>query len=430
MGEGGPPVARTPAILAVICLAVLLAGCHGARETEDTAFITALGIDRAEDGKVKFTYTIEIPRALGYSGGGTPAAVDGPAVTTVIVAPSVAEARNLLTSTMSRYSDASHLKAILIGEDLARAGIGDVIAHFTRFREYRDTIFVFVVGGTAENFIHKNIPIVDYLPSKWYESMVLSSTENNYSTRTDVHALYLGLKDPGRAACATYLAVNPLTGRDQPSGTRSPGTRTDPYIAGGIPRSGTGNPAEVAGLAVFAADRLVGVLDTTEVRTLAILRDRYRNNRFLVDDPLQPGKIIHLMLRNGAKPDIDATLVDGRMSIRVDVFLEAELISNPSGINYEKGEKRKLLEERVSALVTRDIADFISHTQKLGSDVFGFGRFLRAHFITYDKFVQADAESLYPAAAVHVSVTTSLRRSGLMWRTTPYKNPAAGQEGR
>ncbi|MDR7865909.1 MAG: Ger(x)C family spore germination protein [Sporomusaceae bacterium] len=416
-------------VLAVLCVAVLLAGCHGARETEEVAFVTALGLDSAADGKYKITFTVEIPRAVGASGGGGPEAPHGPAVVTSIVAPSVAEARNLLAATMSRFSDASHLKAILIGEDLARAGIRDIIAPFTRFREYRGTIFVFVVSGTAENFMLKNTPMVDYLPSKWYESMMISGEDSHYYLRRDLHDLYLGLKNPGRAAFTTYLAVNPLVGRDKPAGPRTPRTPADPYIAGGIPRSGTGNPAEVAGLAVFAADKMVGVLGTADTRILAILNNKYHNSRFVLDDPLQPGKIINIRLRNGAKPQIETELADGRMAIKIKVFLEAELSANPGGINYEKGEYRKLLEERVSAVITREIVDFVGRTQALGSDVFGFGRFLRSRYATYGMFVRAAVDSLYPAAAVEVAVITSFRRSGLMWRTTPFKNAATAQEG-
>ncbi len=423
-------MAKTASILAALCLVLLLAGCHGARETEDVAFITAIGFDRAADGKYKITFTIEIPRAVGSAGGGGQQSHSGPAIVTTLVAPSLAEARNLLGATISRFSDASHLKAILFGEDLARAGICDIIAPFTRYREYRGTIFVFVVGGTAEDFMRKNIPVVDYLPSKWYETMIITKSESNYYTPSDIHDLYLGFKNPGRAAFAAYLAVNPLTERDAPSGPRPPNTPVDPYTAGGIPRTGTGNPAEAAGFAVFAGERMVGVLGTADARVLAILNNKYRNSRLVIDDPLRPGKIIHIFLRNGAKPDIEASHADGRMSIKVNVFLEAELISNPGGLNYEKGEYRQLLEERISAIITREIGDFVERTQELGSDVFGFGGFLRSRFVTYDEFVQADADSLYRTAAVEVAVTTNLRRSGLMWRTSPVKKTAAAREGR
>lgn len=274
--EGWPVIVKL-SLLAVCLLATFcLAGCQGARETEDRAFVTALGIDRAESGQLQVSYTIKLPRALGSGPGAGHEMPGRPAIVSTIVAASSAEARNLLSGTISRFSSAAHLKAVIIGEELARTGVSEIIVPFVRYREYRDTVFVFVVSGTAEHFLHKNVPKVDYLPSKYYESMIVSAIESNYYMRCDIHDFYLGLKNPGQAASAAYAAVNPLAGRDEQSGTQNPHSPVKSYIdvalAGG---------RETISIAIF----LVSLPGRNRLRTGQLPRD----NRRTGGDPYQAG---------------------------------------------------------------------------------------------------------------------------------------------
>lgn len=407
-------------LAALLLLTLMLSGCH-TEETEDVAFITALGIDQAGNGKLKFTYAVAVPRAVGSSQGAGQPPSAGPTVVNSNIASDVGASRNLLGSTMSRAVNISHLKAVLISEDLAQQGLAKIVSPVTRFREYRSSILLFIVKGKAEDFLAANRPKLDYLLSKYFETFALSAEENNYFQRTDMHEFYLGLKNPGHSAYATYVAINPLSGEDRPYGPKLPAGKADSYLAGDIPRAGNQNPVELAGLAVFSGDRMVGVLGTREVRTLALLQNKAGGNTHSLADPLQAECSLRLRIRNGERPDIAVHLVDGQETIKIRLSLEGEITANPSGINYEDDEYRPLLEEHIANLVTAEIYEFTRQTQALGSDVFGFGRYLRSHFRTYQELQGLNLEQLYKTASVEVQVTAKIRRSGLMWRTAPAK---------
>ena len=167
---------------------------------------------------------------------------------------------------------------------------------------------------------------------------------------------------------------------------------------------------------------MVGALTGKQVRVLSILQNKLAKGYFILVDPLEPKSQINLCLRNGAKPDIDVDLVDGREIIKIDVFLEGEIVGIQSNINYEKDGYREMVEEGASDLVTREIRDFVGYTQELGSDVFDFGKYLRRHFDTYGEFEQADLPGMYKNAKVEVRVKTKIRRMGLMWRSSPAYN--------
>ncbi|MDR3562119.1 MAG: Ger(x)C family spore germination protein [Negativicutes bacterium] len=409
----------------VVGLSILMTGCRTAQETDQVAFIVAMGVDKTENGKVKVTYQLITPRAVGGSQGGGQSTQGEPTILNSITAPNTAEARDLLSSSMSRTSNLTHMKAILLSEELARSkGVGDLIAPFLRYREFRGGIYIAIVRGNAEDFMRATKPTLDLLPSKFYESFMFSSDEASYYLNTDVHEFYLRLKNPGGSPYTTYVGLNPLTGRDKPAGKKFPNDKTDSYLPGDIPRTGTENPSEFVGVAVFSGDKMVGSLDNKEARILAILQNNFPRGFVVVTDPLEPSKTINVNLRNGNKPKIDVDMIDGREIIKISVFLEGEVSGIPSGINYEQEQFREMLENELSNLVTEEIQSFIRHTQDLGCDVFGFGSYLRPHYATYDDLTKVNLEQFYKTANVEVQVTTKIRRLGLMWRSSPYKPTA------
>ena len=405
--------------LTIVALTTLLAGC-GAKETDDVAYVIGLGIDKTEQGKVKVTYRIMVPRAVGGTQGAGQEVRGGPNTATSYIAPNTAEAFNLLSTGTSRHINLTHLKGIIIGEALAREGVSDIITVMRRYREYRGSMFINVAKGRAEDFMLNNNPKLDYVLSKFWESFMETSESSSYYRKAELHDFFVDLKSLGGGSpYANYITINPLTGEDKPAGKRLPGERVDAYLPGNIPRTGAENPTEFAGLAIFSGDKMVGTLDTTETRIFAILKNNLSRGLLVMDDPLEPKKAININLRNGSKPKIEVDMVDGREVIRIDVFLEGDLTGIPSGINYEKGDKRELLEAEISDLVKRQIQEFLRHTQALGCDVFGFGYHLRNKFSSYDEMKKVNFVELYRSAESQVQVTTKIRRTGVMWRTSP-----------
>lgn len=409
-------------LMILLGLSTLTSGCTGAKETDEIAFVIAMGIDKADQNNLKVTYRIMIPRSTGGLQGPGQEVPEGPTVIQSIVAPNTAEALNILNSTISRRPNLTHMKGLIIGEELARSGISQVLVPFVRFREYRGNIFIFVAKGTAEELLIRNKPKLDYLPTRWIETYMTTANESSYYTRIDVHDFYMRLKNPGGSPYANYLGVNPTAAGTQPLDGKVSQQQAGAYLPGEIPRTGTDNPIDFIGAAVFSGDKMVGALTGKQVRVLSILQNKLAKGYFILVDPLEPKSQINLCLRNGAKPDIDVDLVDGREIIKIDVFLEGEIVGIQSNINYEKDGYREMVEEGASDLVTREIRDFVGYTQELGSDVFDFGKYLRRHFDTYGEFEQADLPGMYKNAKVEVRVKTKIRRMGLMWRSSPAYN--------
>ena len=403
----------------LLSLGVLLSGCNGARESEEVAYIVAIGIDRAEEEEeenmIKVTYLIAKPNVEGNKG-------EGEKDTVLITnsAVTIAESLNLLKSTTSLVPSLSHVKVLVVGQEVARLGMAGIWGTLTRYREYRGSMFVLVAIDTAREFLEGNKPSFNISASKYFETMLDSGVETGYYLRTSFHQFYTRLKSNSAQPYATLVDLSSLSGKGEISTPKVSGGKVGGYIAGNIPLQG-GNPIEFAGTAIFKGDKMVGTLSTTETRMLAMLLGEYNHGFLSIEDPLDPKHVLIVNLRLGSKPQINVILEDGHPAMNVKILLEGEITNLSSGINYEQKGYLKLLEEQINKVLQQEMVSMIQHTQELGSDVAGFGYYLRPSFTNYQEYLEYPWLEEYSQSKVNVAIQTKIRRTGLMIRTYPVK---------
>lgn len=416
---------RLMLIFIIISTSLFSPGCFGARETDEIAYVLAIGFDKskAEPGKTDVTYVLAIPRAMA----GEAAKSSDVWVAVTVTAESLAESRSMLNSVVARTPNLSHIKAVVVGESLAKQGLGDVIGPLTRTREYRGSIFVIVVnGGTAQEFFKKNKPKIDIVPSRYFETMLMTANETSYFQRSYLHEFYNRLKSSSAAPFATLAAINPNDGLGKAAEKPKPPNNSDRYEAGNIPLAGGDvkdgektTHAEFTGTAVFHGDKMAGTLNNLDTQMAAILSGEFIRGLFNIADPFEPKKPVLVNLRLGKKPKLKADIVDGKAYLQADVFLEGEITTIGSGINYEIAEYRTLMEEQTSQMIKQSIIDMLRKTQAMKGDIIGFGYVARGNFSTYDEYKAIKWDELYSQAEITVNVETKIRRTGLMWKTSP-----------
>lgn len=397
----------------LVGVSMVFSGCDGARESNEVAYIIAMGLDKAEEeGMVKVTYKIAKPSVEGSKeAGGDAFLISNTAVT-------IAESLNLLNSMIGAKPSLSHTKVLVLGEELSKQGLTDIWGTLLRYREYRGSMFVLVARGSAKQFLEKSKPVTNMSPSKYFETMLSSGEESGYFLRTSFHQFYHRLKSKSAQPYATLVAINPQTGKGQITVPKVPGGKIDGYIAGELAREGA-NPAEFAGTAIFSGDKMVGMLSTTETRMLSMLLGTFHRGFFSVDDPLDPKTYVNVNLRLGSSPKIKATLKDGHPLITVKILLEGEFTNITSGINYEEDSYLKLVESQINNVLQEEMVNLIQHTQELNSDVAGFGYYIHPLFSNMQDFLDYNWNEKYNQAEVHVEINTKIRRTGLMLRTVP-----------
>lgn len=410
---------RVVATIMILIISLVITGCNGSKELDEVAYVLAVGVDAAEGDQLDLTYEVAIPRVLaGESGNKT-----DPKSTTNLVgitAPTLAEGRNLLKSAVARAPNLSHVTTFIIGEDLARKGLADFLGPALRFRELRGSINIVVVTGKAKDFMKQNAP-EEVLATRWFEAMLSSAEESGYYLKTSFDEFYTRLKNLSGSPFTTLMAINPLTGEGQPSDSVITGDRTREYLPQTMPRE-NGNPGTVIGTAVFKEDKMVGMLLSEETRMFAMLENHYPRGFMVVDDPLEPKHAINVNLWLGRKPKINVAILDNHAAINVNVFLEGDITSIASGINYESDEYKGLLEKQISEIVRQRMLQMLQHTQEWGADIVDFGYYVRPQYATDQEFKDLHWDAMYPNAEFKVVVKTEIRRSSLMRKTSPIRS--------
>lgn len=413
----------TIVVLLLVC-ALSTLGCNGGRETDEITFVLSLGFDAAPNDHVRVTYRMARPTTPGGDSGGQGGGNDndnGSAIVS-ITAASLAVSRDLLSSEVARTPNLSHINVIIVGEELARKGLGNLIGPLIRYREFRGAMYIWVASGTtAEKIIRDNKPAIERSIPRWVDGMMATAGQSGYYPQTFFHDFYLHTKSASGSPYTVLIGINPQTGREKFAAPAEEREKTEEYYPGGVGLKG-GNPVVILGTALFRGDRMAGTLSSEESRMLNILIGKFDRGYLTVRDPLEPDKDVSINIRPGSKPKITASLVDGRPVIDVDVFMEGEISSIASGINYEGEGYAPLLEEQITQVIRNDIMKMIAYTQQVGSDPVNFGKYFRPFFRTYQEFERFDFDSKYPTAEVNVKVKTRIRRTGLMWKTVPIRH--------
>lgn len=409
---------RLSLLVAFIILSLLLSGCNGARETDSVAYVLGIGVDITPDQQYSTTYLIAIPRAMsGAEKGDSKKLVEKITIT----ATSVAEAHDLLTSVISRTPNLSHAKWWVISEELARKGVANIIGPLTRYREHRGSMYLLVVrDATAKEFIRQNDPVLELLPSRWSESLLAIGPESVFSLPSQLHNFYVRLKDASGSPYTALAGINPKDDANRQTTKPETFQWSSGYLPGDIAREG-GNPVTIMGTALFKGDKMVGMLTNTETRMVSILLNNVPEGYLTITDPHSPDNHIQLLVELGRPPKITVNLTDGLPIINIETLLEAELVSIPSGINYESDELRKELEQHISKIICLQIENMLAKTQQLETDIINFGKYLRPAAKNYTEFNELNWNSLYPQAKISVKVDTKVRRTGLMFKTMPIR---------
>jgi spore germination protein KC len=416
--------------LLLLPLIVLVSGCNGAHETDQLAYVVAIGLDKGENNHIIVTYQLAIPRQISGTSGGSESDTGSSGEGTTksfanitISAFTVAEARNQLKSIVALTPVIYHTKMIIFGEGLAKSGLGDIIGPLFRYREYRGSMYVAVTKGSAQDFLEKNKPAITASTAKYYELMLQADSASGFYLSSSLHNFYLGMKSYGSAPYAVYAGANPQVKAEKlpPDKMKNPeGYKEVPKVAGEISRIG-GDAAEFLGTAIFAGDKMVGLLDSHQTRLVSLFLTRLESSYISIEDihPDAQKKGINLRFRALGPPEVRTEIVEGKPIAHIHLNLEGEITSIASGINYEEPEYREKLEKRLSELFTQELQGLIRYLQGCNSDVLSLGDYFRPHFSTFPEFIDFDWKGKFKEAQIDGDVQFQIRRTGLLWKTNP-----------
>ncbi|KFD42051.1 hypothetical protein HY02_09005 [Peptococcaceae bacterium SCADC1_2_3] len=408
----------------LICL-LFQTGCWGFREVDEEAFIMILGLDKGKENLLALTVQIAVPRGMGGGGMGQGGSAAGeqakPTMTITVECRSILAGLNMLNATLERKPSLAHLKVIVVSEELARQGINAYLTQLLRYFEFRRSTFLVVSRGPAQKLIRQFQPVMENNPAKFAELFMGRQRYVGFIPFGQIHHFYNDLKLITVQPVAMLVSLKEKPPENLPA--KEEQSSEGQFYAGQLPLKG-GNNIELMGTAVFYQDRMVGVLNGEETLILNLLRGWLKQTLLTIPDPANPKYSISLRIKMERKPRLKVTLNQDRPKIYVRMFLDGEIVSAQSRINYGSPAKLSLLEGELNKLLAEKTQNLISKTQdEMQADIFGFGNKARRLVVTWPQWQKLNWPELYPQAQTSITVKIHLRRFGLLRNINPTGAP-------
>ncbi|PZN10634.1 MAG: hypothetical protein DIU69_06820 [Bacillota bacterium] len=382
---------RLTAAVLLVAVTVLVGGCWDARDLEDRATVVGIGLDEAGPGQVEVSAEIILPRATAARPGaasgqqGGPEGIQGRMVLQGR-GPSVHEALSRIRDEVKVDLFLGHVRVVLVGERLARAGVERPLEMLVQNPQIRRLIPLAVVRGRAADFLA--VPTPQDTTARYVGDMLDDLVRSGRAPNADLSRFLTDLSEPGVDPLVSVLEVS----RDTEAGVRW------------------------RGLGVFREDRLARVLPPPRAWLLVWASGNPRRSSVLVPlrEVVDGGVIINVFhvksrLWIGGAPGDRRGLLQLLVEARVaEHGTRGPDLSKPGVLDGIQRQSRHHLEQELERLV--------AEVRRLGADPFGIGRALRA---TEPALMPLKAETLRRHAArvpVSVQVSIHIRRTGLTIR--------------
>ncbi|MFC4598530.1 Ger(x)C family spore germination protein [Cohnella hongkongensis] len=395
-----------PALAATV---LLLTGCWDRLEIEERAVVLGIAVDAAAPGADKreseLSHTAEgfpvpnvnmvhvtlqialpgkIPLGPGEGGGSGGESSEQTVWAVGADGHTVDDAIMNLQQQISGRIFFGHLRVIVVSENIARLGMQNINDYFHRNPEVRRMAWMMICKGSAEKVMRVS-PELERVPA-----LYLMSTMDNAVKLGKFPENYVGM----------YWSNTVKRGQEGYL----------PYVEMKKQQS-----IEVKGIAYFKDDRLQGMTKPYQIASYMAIKGMnpagYRGVVKLGDDD---GVMIFATSRDSS---YKLSLRNGELHMKVSVFTEINLEEKMSeGFTVSTSDFLKQIEERNRTSFKQTIEGLIRDMQEKGTDIFGFGEYVRAkkpgywnaHIRTKSNWQQAFKE-----LQVEVEVNTKIRRIGM-----------------
>lgn len=336
---------------------ILFTGCWNARELTSLSIATAISIDKSKDG---YLVAIQLmnPREVA---GETPITRVG--VTTYkMTGKNVFEAIRKLTKETPRKIYFSHLQLLVLGEELAKDGIGKVLDFFSRDHELRTDFPILIAKNIeAEKVLNILTPMERIPATKIHTSVERSEKAWGSSKTIKIDELISNLVSEGKNPVLTGIVI-----------------KGDSQIGSDLKNLEKAKPPtsmKLTNIAIFKKDKLIGWLNESESIVYNYIMDNLKSTLVTLSCE-DEGNLGIEIIKTKAK--IKGKVENEKPEIEIKIQVEGNVAEVGCKMDLSKANNIYKLEEQLEKKIKRDMETVVEKVQKdFKSDIFGFGEVIR-----------------------------------------------------
>lgn len=378
----------------LIILNFILTGCWDKRELNELAITLALGIDKVEgEDEYEVTAQVVVPSAVSMKDG-----TGGTAVTLFTEnGETVYEALRRMTKVSPRKIYPGHLQMLIIGEELAKEGIGESLDLLARDWELRPDFYVVVAKDvTAREILNVTTDLESIPASKMFAGLKVSEKAWAGTYGVTLDELIVDLISEGKEAVLTGIQ---LVGNKQIGSTQQN-------------IESISKPAQIkyANLAIFKEDRLMGWLTEQDSRGYSGITNSVKSTVTSISCPNEGKSTIEV---TNFHSKIEGNIVHGKPEVNIHTKAEGNVGEVRCKIDLKNPESIQELEKIYEKEATRIINETIDVLQEeYQSDIFGFGEAIhRSNPEEWNK-IKENWDEEFSDLTVNVKVDMKIRLTG------------------
>ena len=284
----------------------------------------------------------------------------------------------------------SHIKVIVIGEDLAREGVAPVLDFFDRDHEPRRESWLLIAkDATAKEIIEAEHKI-ENIPALAIKLLVEGYRGTGIITAMNLHHFLTAMNNPGIEPAVTAI-----------------------HLLKGLQDEGNIDGFITEGAAAFNKDRLAGWFDRTETRGVNWINGRVVSGIAVVKSPVDHTKRVSVEIIR-ADSIITPEYNNGRLAIKIEIEMEGNLGEQLSDTKLATPEQIEKLQMSFDEEIKKEIyAALTAAQERYKTDVFGFGQEVSRRMPEIWKELGVRWEEEFSQLPVEVRVKSCIRATGL-----------------
>ncbi len=377
-------------IIGLIIIVLAGSGCSAARELNDAAIVAGIGME-LEDQQLKVSLQLAQPALSGQSSSSS-----GPPFKVVSeTGRSFNESLKKIGLSFPREPLLSQANLIILGEKLSKTDLALVADASLRNPSIRKNSVVAVARAASPEDIFNTEVLMESLSASAIPKMLKNQESQIGIYKSVTYDEFLNkLSTPGIEAVAPQVTLFD---------------------------SLNGKTVKLEGTAVFKGRRMVGSLNSRESRGFRFITPgRMAGGIINIPAPFDdPGMVAMELTRSQTivKPELQ----DGKIVMKIEYVGEGNYYEQTSSADILSLENIPVLETLTEQAIKADIKACISKSQKLGSDIFGWGNMVNSWDPDLWKQAENDWDKIFPGINAEITVKFDIRRSYLTDRSMVLK---------
>lgn len=368
----------------LLALMLLLSGCWSRLEINDLGLVMGMAVDVGEEAPVRVT--LYFARGRGQTEDSNPAG-GAPVWVATREAENLADAMREIALASARRISLHHMQVVLLGDEYARSGIGDLLDFLARHPQIRLNMRPMVVRGRAQTVL-ETVPLLKSLQPQNLVAILEAKGGVDWRLKNFLVA---------RVSDSHSGWMHALRVVDRPGGT--PGS---PPTA-----------AELDGAALFLGDRLVALMDARLAQALSWLLATPRNSVISAPCPEDRSKSFSVTIDKASR-EIEPIWSSAGLRIRVGVEALVDLTRLECRDSILEEGRRQRLEEQLSEDVVSRFEGAVELFQANGVDPAGFGHRVKLRYPASWRSIAPRWSDIWREVPVEISAKLTIHQPGLL----------------